>query len=88
MLLAQIHRDCSRAAARYSPAEFVRDLLAGGDAAVADELAREFAVLVARPDLWVPGDGTVEACERWHVACHRLMHAYQDIALEEVERRA
>ena len=55
---------------------------------MADERAGEFAVLVARPDLSVPGDGTVEARERWHVTCHRLMHAYHVIALEEVERRA
>ena len=63
VLLAQIHRDLSRAAAGYSPAEFVRDLLAGGDAAVSEALAGEFAVLVARPYLSVLGDGTVEACE-------------------------
>jgi hypothetical protein len=43
---------------------------------------------LARPDLSVPGDETVEACERWQVACHRLMHAHQYFALQEVERRA
>jgi len=53
--LTQIHRDRSRAAPRYSPAEFVRDLLAGGDAAVAEELAGELAVLVARPGPVGPG---------------------------------
>jgi hypothetical protein len=39
VLLAQIHRDLSRAAAWHSPAEYLRGLLVGGDAAVADELA-------------------------------------------------
>jgi len=44
VLLAQIHRDLIRALPWYPPAEFVRSLLTGADAAVVNALAGEFSV--------------------------------------------
>jgi hypothetical protein len=88
VLLAQIHRDLRRAAPWYPPAEFVRGVLAGGNAAEADALADEFAALVAHPDLADAGEATVAICERWQSACRRLMRGYQETALREVERHA
>ena len=87
VLLAQIHRDLSRASSWYPPSEFVRSVLAGGDAAMADALAAEFEALVACPDLSVPGEQAVDVCERWDRACRNLMRGYQDATLRAVDWR-
>lgn len=83
VLLTQIHRDCQRAAAWYPPAELAADLLAGADPGEVDALAGEMARLVAHPSLVTPDAATFEACRAWDRFCHRLMHAYQDLALAE-----
>jgi alkylation response protein AidB-like acyl-CoA dehydrogenase len=88
VLLAQIHRDLHRASQWYPPGEFVRGVLKGGDADVTNELAHEFTALVAHPDLADDSIQSVDTCERWHVACRRLMQAYQDAVLRQVERHA
>jgi alkylation response protein AidB-like acyl-CoA dehydrogenase len=88
VLLAQIHRVLKRALPWYPPAEFVRSLLTGADAAVVNALAGEFAALVAHPDLTAPGDATVAVCVRWHAACVALMRAYQEVAATTIERLA
>jgi hypothetical protein len=31
---------------------------------------------------------TMEVCRRWDAFCHRLFHAYQDLALREVTESA
>jgi alkylation response protein AidB-like acyl-CoA dehydrogenase len=85
VLLAQIHRDLRKAASWYPPGEFVASLLAGGDPAVADALGREVASIVAHPSLEDGGPETLRMCRRWDSVCRDLMHAFQDIALAEVE---
>jgi alkylation response protein AidB-like acyl-CoA dehydrogenase len=85
VLLAQIHRDLSRASSWYRASEFVRSVLSGGDAATADALAAEFDALVACPDLSAPGEHAVDVCERWERACRSLMRGYQDAALRAVD---
>lgn len=83
VLLAQVHRDLAKAAAWYPPSAFVRGVLQGGDPALVDDLAAEFARLVAHADLAAPDDATIAACADWDAACRRLMHAYQDLALRD-----
>ena len=87
VLLAQIHRDLSRATPWYRASEFVRSVLAGSDAATVDALAAEFDALVACPDLSASGEHAVDVCERWDRACRSLMRGYQDAALHAVDWR-
>lgn len=86
VLLTQIHRDLQRAAGWYKPADFVLAVLKGADETVAGEMAREAEELVAHPDLFQMNEKTMDVCRRWDDLCHRLFHAYQDVALAEVER--
>lgn len=84
VLLTQIHRDLQRVASWYKPSEFVGSILAGLDAALTKELSKEITELLAHPDLFHMDEKTIEVCRRWDAFCHRLFHAYQDLALREV----
>ncbi len=86
VLLAQIHRDLQRAAKWYRPADFARDVLKGGDPALVEKFAADITELVSHPSLFQMDAKTIEICGRWDRFCHDLFHAYQDIALEEVEK--
>lgn len=83
VLLAQIHRDLSRA--KVSGAAFARGLLAGAPKDVVDPIAEELEALVAHPSLTTNDAATVAVCRRWDRACRELLHAYQDQALAEIE---
>ncbi len=85
VLLTQIHRDFQRAASWYTPADFVKDVLAGADKNIIKGLAEEMADITAHPNLFSMDEATMEIAERWGAFCHRLYHAYQDLALAEVE---
>lgn len=85
VLLTQIHRDFRRAAPWYSPADAIRDILNGADTAVISRLQQEATLLLAHPSLVMPGEKTMEICVRWDQFCHDLTHAFQDLALGEVE---
>ncbi|MBN1615490.1 MAG: acyl-CoA dehydrogenase family protein, partial [Deltaproteobacteria bacterium] len=85
VLLTQIHRDLQQASAWYAPAEFVRSILCGSDEAIIAELCDEITELVAYPDLFQLNEKTIDMCRRWDALCHQLFHAYQDLALHEVE---
>jgi alkylation response protein AidB-like acyl-CoA dehydrogenase len=85
VLLTQIHRDFQRASTWYAPAEFVKNILAGSSQGVIDKLASEMTELLAHPHLFAMDAKTLEVCERWDKFCHDLYHAYQDLALQEVE---
>ena len=85
VLLTQMHRDFQRASEWYRPADFVENILKGGDPHIVKGLAAEITELVAHPSLFQPDDKTIEICRRWDDYCHRLYHAYQDQALKEVE---
>lgn len=86
VLLTQMHRDFQRASRWYDSREFVEHILEGAPAAVAQKLADEMVELLAHPDLFSMDEKTLEVCERWDRFCGDLYHAYQDIALAEVER--
>jgi len=84
VLLTQIHRDFQRAGSWYAARDFVRDILAGADENLIKDLGAEMQELVAWPNLFTMDDATMEVCSKWDAFCHRLYHAYQDCALEEV----
>jgi hypothetical protein len=86
VLLTQMHRDLQRVADWYKPADFVENNLAGLDGARRGELAKEMTELLAHSDLFHLDDKTLEVCRRWDVFCHDFFHAYQDLALQEVEK--
>jgi alkylation response protein AidB-like acyl-CoA dehydrogenase len=85
VLLSQIHRDLQRASRWYHPSNFVGNILDGGDAGLIEQYATEMTEFVSYPSLFTPDEKTIEVCMRWDKFCHDLFHAYQDIALEEVE---
>lgn len=86
VLLTQIHRDFQRAGSWYAPAAFVKDILEGAQDPVVAALGAEMEELVAHPSLFAMDEATFTVCSRWDSFCHRLYHAYQDCALQEVER--
>jgi len=86
VLLTQIHRDMQKAAAWYPPETVVIDLLAGADTSVISKLSMEIIDLVRHASLVTPDERTRDICRQWDRFCHRLFHAYQDLALAEVER--
>ncbi len=85
VLLAQLYRDMKRVMDWYSPAEFVRNLLKGSDQAIVEKLAKEITELLNYPDIYNMNPETVKAWRRWDLFCAELFHAYQDLALIEVE---
>jgi len=85
VLLTQIHRDCQRVCNWYTPAEFVANILKGSDEQKIKEYAEEMTTLVSHSSLFQMDEDTIGICDRWDKFCHRLYHAYQDLALAEVE---
>ncbi len=85
VLLSQVHRDMQRVTSWFSPGEFVEHILAGIDKSQVDSFAAEMTDLVENYNLFDMNDATIAACDRWDNLCHRLFHAYQDLALQEVE---
>ena len=82
VLLTQIHRDLQKASAWYSPKEFVNNILAGANADLVQKFEKEIARILSYPNLYEMNDETIAVCEQWDNFCHRLFHAYQDIALK------
>ena len=85
VLLTQIHRDLQKAAGWYKPEEFVAEILQGLDPAQVREMAEEIQALVAHPHLFGMDEATIDVCRRWDVFCHRFSHAYQDLAVKEMD---
>jgi alkylation response protein AidB-like acyl-CoA dehydrogenase len=85
VLLTQIHRDLQKVSAWYAPAEFVRNILSGLDDAIIEKLSEEITELVVYPNLFQLDEKTIDICRRWDAFCHKFFHAYQDLALHEVE---
>ncbi len=87
-LLTQIFRDCQRVREWYTPQEFVGSLLRGADRSVVTALAEEAYALLGHPSLLTDDERTREVCAHWDDYCHRLFHAYQDLALAAVNGSA
>ncbi|MEJ2158795.1 MAG: acyl-CoA dehydrogenase family protein [Desulfobacteraceae bacterium] len=64
VLLSQIHRDLQKVKSWYRPAEFVRNLMAGAESGLVQELASQIESLVAHPSLLEKDTATMEACRR------------------------
>jgi alkylation response protein AidB-like acyl-CoA dehydrogenase len=84
VLLTQIYRDIQRAKAWYPPEEFVEGILKGASSEVIKPLADEMAELAAVADPFGTDDSSLAFWKQWDGFCHRLFHAYQDLALAEV----
>lgn len=85
VLLTQVHRDLQQAMAWYNPSEFVRSILNGLDEIRIREFSGEIKDLLAHPHLFQMDVNTIEICRQWDGFCGRFFHAYQDLALQEVE---
>jgi alkylation response protein AidB-like acyl-CoA dehydrogenase len=83
VLLTQIHRDLSKAAPWYPPEIFVKDILSGADKKVIADLSDKMKEL-SESNLLGDGDSSITACEKWDTFCHDLYHAYQDMALRDI----
>jgi alkylation response protein AidB-like acyl-CoA dehydrogenase len=87
VLLSQIHRDLQQVRAVYGPKAFVGNLLSGSDISLVTAFQEEIEELVAHPSLSENSQATREICRRWDGFCHRLFHAYQELAADEVNGR-
>ncbi len=85
VLLTQIHNDLKRASDWYGPAEFVASVLQGADNGIIRNFADELEDLLKIPHLFGQDDYTLEVCARWDIFCSEFFHAYQNLALTEVE---
>jgi alkylation response protein AidB-like acyl-CoA dehydrogenase len=85
VLLAQVHRDLAGASAWYAPERFVADILAGAPGDTVAELQQEAVTILSGPGLFDMSPAAVENCMRWDRFCHRLYHAYQDVAAALVD---
>lgn len=84
VLLTQMHRDFQRAKSWYRPGDFVRDILSGSSEEISENLGIEMEDLISHENLFGMDDNTFDVCSRWDSFCHRLYHAYQNMALREV----
>ena len=85
VLLTQIHRDFQRASAWFAPKEVVASMLEGAEPSQMKAFQEGAEALVAHPNLFGPDEKTLSVCKRWDRFCHDLTHAYQDLAVKEVQ---
>ncbi|MCX7679701.1 MAG: acyl-CoA dehydrogenase family protein [Spirochaetes bacterium] len=85
VLLTQIFNDLKRAAEWYPASDFVASILRGADRTTIQNFANELNDLMKLPHLFGHDAHTLEACARWDRFCENFFHAYQEIALAEVE---
>ncbi len=86
VLLSQIHRDLQQMQTVYKPAEFVGNLLFGADTSLVSACKEEIENLVANLDLNENTEATRDSCRQWGDFCRRFFSAYQDLAVEEINR--
>ncbi len=84
VLLTQIHRDLQRVKAWYGAEEFIRDILAGADPTLMDALAYKFAHIIQHESLLKDDAATKQVCRDWESLSTEIMHAYQRVALKEL----
>jgi hypothetical protein len=86
VLLTQIHRDLQQAAQWYPPEEFAAEILQGLDTRQVKEMAGELKEPVKHPNLFGMDEATSDVCRRRDTFCRTFYHAYQDLAVKELER--
>ncbi len=84
VLLMQVFRDISRAAAFYPPEEFLRDLLAGAPEAEVAELVRRAASFVDAPPFRSLDGPARRRARAWEAFVVDVYRRYQETALREV----
>jgi hypothetical protein len=87
VLLAQIHRDLKRASGWYPPSMFVANTLNGADPGIIEEFSDEISRLAAYDSLTEMNEESLRVCREWDDFCARLFHAFQDLAMTEVEAK-
>lgn len=85
VLLTQLFTDFQRARKWYPLQEFILTMLKGGDEKLIREYSTELEEILQIPHLFEMNEKTIKACGQWDDYCERLFHAYQDIALAEVD---
>lgn len=87
VLLAQIYRDFQRAAAWYSPREFVADLLPNHPYEEKEALFRQLEACLAADSLTgEPTGENMQFARNWETVCEQLFIAYQNEALMEMPK--
>ncbi len=84
LLLTQIHRDFIKVREWYPADEFVRGLLKGAEKDKVEELALEFLRIMTHDSLLSNDEDTLEICRAWENLSERLVQAYQEQALTEL----
>ncbi|TFG16030.1 MAG: acyl-CoA dehydrogenase [Promethearchaeota archaeon] len=84
VLLTQIHRDFSRVKDWYPADDFVKDLLQGANKDIVEPLASEFLRIMSHDSLLRNDEETLAICRNWQKLSNDLVHAYQDLALKEL----
>jgi hypothetical protein len=86
VLLTQVHNDFKKNAGSYKPSEFVSNVLSGANPSIIKELGNELEAYVSHPNLITMDEKTLEITRKWDDYWHRFFHAYQDIAMDEIEK--
>ena len=84
LLLTQIHRDFNKVREWYPADDFVRDLLKGAEDDKVEDLAFEFLRIMSHDSLLSNDEDTLEICRAWENLSERLVQAYQEQALTEL----
>jgi hypothetical protein len=84
LLLTQIHRDFIKVREWYPADEFVRDLLKGAENDKVEDVAFEFLRIMTHDSLLSNDEDTLEICRAWENLSERLVQAYQEQALTEL----
>lgn len=87
LLLTRNFLDLKKAiGAGYAVDELLGEWLPDADSPTRDRFAAELVALTAHPSLTGTDAETLAVCDRWDRLCFDLFHAYQDAAVQEVER--
>ncbi len=84
VLLTQIHRDLQKAATWYPLDEMIGRLLPGVEQTETDAILAEARSLLDGAQLNEAGQNQAERGDRWSRWCDRLMHRFQQAALESI----
>ncbi len=84
VLLTQIHRDFSRVKDWYPAEDFCRDLLKGANSDLIEEYSLEFNRIMSHDSLLRNDEKTLAICRDWEEFSAKLLIAYQEQALREI----
>jgi alkylation response protein AidB-like acyl-CoA dehydrogenase len=85
VLLTQIHRDFSRVKEWYPADDFCRDLLEGANLDIIEKYSLEFNRIMSHDNILRNDEQTLAICKDWELFSTKLLIAYQEQALRELE---